>query len=225
MAVNLQMRLNEKLFLRDPMSSDIGRKIIGSSIEMIEKMGIEDFTFRKLAIEIESTEATIYRYFENKHTLLVYLVSWYYAWLEYQISVKSMNITDPSEKLRIAIQVLAKPNKIDIETSELDEKLLRQIVIAEGSKAYLTKQVDSQNKEGFFIHYKSLCKAISSVISEIDKEFPYPKTLASNLVEMAFHHLYYALHLPSLTDLKTYKGEVMGLTELLEYFSFGLLRK
>lgn len=224
MTVSLQMKLNEKLFLRDPMLTEIGRKIIGKSIEMIERMGIEDFTFRKLAHEIESTEATIYRYFENKHTLLIYLVSWYYAWLEYQIVVKTINIAEPSEKLKITIQVLAKPDKIGIETSELDENLLRHIVCAEGSKAYLTKQVDAQNKEGFFIHYKSLCKTISSIISGINKDFPYSKSLASNLVEMSFHHLYYALHLPSLTDVKTEQGKVKGLTELLEYFCFQMLK-
>lgn len=40
---------------------------------MIYKTGYEAFTFKKLAEDIGTTEAGIYRYFENKYKLLVYL--------------------------------------------------------------------------------------------------------------------------------------------------------
>ncbi|MBL7759004.1 MAG: helix-turn-helix transcriptional regulator, partial [Chitinophagaceae bacterium] len=59
--------MNTKLFLRDPEQSVLGRSIIQHSINMIHKVGFEDFTFKKLAQEIGTTEASIYRYFENKH--------------------------------------------------------------------------------------------------------------------------------------------------------------
>ena len=38
---------------------------------------VEEFTFRKLAQKINTTEASVYRYFENKHRLLIYILAWY----------------------------------------------------------------------------------------------------------------------------------------------------
>eukprot|EP01031_Cornospumella_fuschlensis_P000390 gene390-492_t len=77
--------MNGKLFLRDPESSDLGRRIIRQAILLIAEIGFEEMTFRKLANQIGTKEASIYRYFENKHRLLVYLVAWYWQWLEYQL--------------------------------------------------------------------------------------------------------------------------------------------
>ena len=42
---------------------------------MINELGFEAFTFKKLGINIESPESSIYRYFENKHTLDNFQVS------------------------------------------------------------------------------------------------------------------------------------------------------
>ncbi|MGZ5010791.1 MAG: TetR/AcrR family transcriptional regulator, partial [Methylobacter sp.] len=65
--------MNDKLFLRDPEQSELGKKIILHSIQLIHKNGFEAFTFKKLAEAIGTTEAGIYRYFENKHRLLIYI--------------------------------------------------------------------------------------------------------------------------------------------------------
>ncbi|MDO9161670.1 MAG: TetR/AcrR family transcriptional regulator, partial [Methylococcaceae bacterium] len=62
MDIQLQIKMNEKLFLRDPEQSELGKKIIQESIQLIYKNGFEAFTFKKLAIDIGSTEAGIYRY-------------------------------------------------------------------------------------------------------------------------------------------------------------------
>ena len=85
MEVSLQIKMNEALYLRNPENSELGKGILKFSIQMINEIGFEAFTFKKLAKEIASTEAGIYRYFENKHRLLVYLTAWYWSWLEYQI--------------------------------------------------------------------------------------------------------------------------------------------
>ena len=78
MEVQLQIKMNEKLFLRDPEQTELGKKIIRHSIQLIYKHGFELFTFKKLAEDIGTTEAGIYRYFENKHRLLIYITAWYY---------------------------------------------------------------------------------------------------------------------------------------------------
>ncbi|HBY69084.1 MAG TPA: TetR family transcriptional regulator, partial [Flavobacteriaceae bacterium] len=86
---NLQIRVNENLYLKDPESSSLGKKIIENSIILIEEIGFEGFTFKKLGDRIQSPEASIYRYFENKHKLLLYLTSWYWSWKEYQLVIKT----------------------------------------------------------------------------------------------------------------------------------------
>ena len=77
----IQIQLNDNLYLRDPQETELGRNIVNNSIELIDEIGFEKFTFKKLATKIESTEASIYRYFENKHRLLIYLIAWYWNWI------------------------------------------------------------------------------------------------------------------------------------------------
>ena len=94
MNVSSKISLNEGLYLKDPQASELGRKIINHSILMIDELGFEQFTFKKLASEIKSTEATIYRYFKNKHILLIYLVSWYWEWVSFLIKKNTQNTSD-----------------------------------------------------------------------------------------------------------------------------------
>ena len=72
----LAIKLQHELFLRDPQETELGKKIIEQGILLIDKLGFEEFTFKKLASKIGSTEASVYRYFENKHRLLMYLTAW-----------------------------------------------------------------------------------------------------------------------------------------------------
>ena len=72
MSIEIKISLNNGLYLKEPQDSKLGRNIIKHSILLIDKFGFESFTFKKLAEEINSTEASIYRYFENKHLLLLF---------------------------------------------------------------------------------------------------------------------------------------------------------
>lgn len=223
MAVTIQIKLNEKLYLRDPQDTKLGRKIIEHSILLIDEIGFEDFTFKKLADRIGSTEASIYRYFENKHRLILYLLSWYWEWVKFSIEFNTANITDPKRKLEIAIDTIldsARPNpSIDF----VDESVLHRIVISEATKSYRTKLVDRENKEGFFLTYKSLCKTLADIISEINPEYAYPRALASTLLEMSNDHVFFAEHLPALTEVRVEKQEYGQIKKLLSDFAFGLI--
>ena len=139
--------MNDKLFLRDPEQSELGKKIILHSIELIHQNGFEAFTFKKLATLIGTTEAGIYRYFENKHRLLIYLTAWYWSWLEYQVAFNINNIKDPTVKLKRVIKLLATTVENDSNTLYVDESILHQIIITEGTKAYLNKRVSEDNKD------------------------------------------------------------------------------
>lgn len=223
MAITIQMKLNEKLYLRDPQDTKLGRKIIQHSILLIDEVGFEAFTFKKLAEQIGSTEASVYRYFENKHLLLVYLLCWYWEWMKFRIDYNTMNIQEPKKKLQIAISAIVDTTRRNTSIEFVDEDVLHRIVVAEAAKAYHTKEIDKENKHGFFLTYKALAKKISSIIKEIDPSYPYPRALASTLLEMANNHIYFALHLPSLTDISVEEGNLSQVEKLLEDFAFGLL--
>ncbi|MCA6074738.1 TetR/AcrR family transcriptional regulator [Fulvivirga sedimenti] len=209
----LQLLMNENLFVRDPQETELGRKIIEESIRMIDELGFEKFTFKKLALKIDSTEASVYRYFENKHRLLVYLIAWYWNWLEYRIDFGTQNISDPRKKLQIALALVTEKKDRDPLFPEVDEEALYRIVIWESDKTYLTKQVDDDNREGLFRGFKSLCAKIASYITEINPAYKYPHSLISTVLQMAHQQLFYAEHLPSLTDIKKKKGNLQAQNE------------
>lgn len=206
MKLHVQIKMNEELYLRNPEGSELGKKIIENSIVLIHRNGFEAFTFKKLAEEINSTEASVYRYFENKHRLLIYIVAWYWNWLKFQIIYETNNIVDPEIKLKKIIKLLATTVEDDDTTIYINESLLHQIVISEGSKVYLTKHVDDDNKHHFFKPYKELCAMIGDVILEYNKEYKYPKSLATTIIEMAHFQNYFMVHLPLLTDFSENKN-------------------
>lgn len=207
MELFLHAKMNEHLYVRDPEQSDLGRRIIKESIHIINKLGFEDFTFKKLAVEIKTTEASIYRYFENKHRLLMYIVTWYWQWMEYQVVFNTNNINNPKDKLDIVIQVLTFnfEDKID-SYSHINKNDLQQIVITESSKVYLTKNVSDDNKVQLFKPYKDLCGRIAAIISECNPAFEYPRSLASTLIEMSHFQVFFKTFLPSLTDFGKVEG-------------------
>jgi AcrR family transcriptional regulator len=224
MAIVIKISLNEGLFLRDPQSTSLGQKIIKHSILLIDEIGFEAFNFKKLAIRMQSTEASVYRYFLNKHMLLLYLVSWYWEWISYQIDINTMNIEDPERKLKIIVETLVLASKENPAIEYVNESILHRIIISEGSKAYHTKEVDKENKEGFFLNYKKLSEKVSLAIQEVNPQFPYPRALASTMFEMANNHIYFAEHLPRLTDVHVEDGNFEEVEKMLEYFVFSLTR-
>jgi len=198
---NLEIKINEKLYLRDPNSTELGRKIVKHGILMMEEIGLEEFTFKKLAANMETTEASIYRYFENKQLFLIYVVSWYWNWLEYLIIYKTNNINDPIQKMDIVLDILLLNTQDYIDGGpEVDKRVLHMLVIKESSKSYLTHQVQKYNDAQFFMPYKSLCKRIADILLELNPDYKYSKNLTSTLLLMA-RNLYFFMHnLPSLTD-------------------------
>lgn len=88
----------------------------------------------------------------------------------------------------------------DNRTSYVDEGLLHQIIITEGSKTYLTKRVSEDNKDKLYKPYKDLCAHIANIILECNPNYRYPKSLASTIIEMAHLQNFFMKHLPSLTD-------------------------
>ena len=197
---SLRIQVNDKIYLKDPESSVLGKKIIKEGILLIDEIGFDCFTFKKLGTKIGSNESSLYRYFENKHKFLVYLSSWYWSWIEYKMLLATTNVACPMEQLLKAIAVITEKIEDDDTTLHVNESVLNKIIIAEFTKTFLTKEVDEENREGFFTIYKRIINRMVEIVVMVDPEYPYPKSLVSNIVEGGLHQHFLRDHIQTITD-------------------------
>jgi AcrR family transcriptional regulator len=222
MDFQLLFKVNDTIFIRDPESSEVGRQIVKNAIDLINKLGFEHFTFKKLAAEINSTEATIYRYFENKHRLLLYILNWYWSYMQFLVEFKLQNVIDKKEKLKLIVDLLTHELPESSGQFDYNKKYLNHIVIAESSKVYLVKEVAEINKNAVFKPYKDLCARIAEVISAYNTKYKYPKSLSTTLIETAHQQQYFSSYLPRLTDAGP-KNKSEFTSQFLEDFLFKVL--
>lgn len=197
---NLKIQVNEKIYVKDPETSTLGRKIIQESILLMDEMGFENFTFKKLGERIGSNESSIYRYFESKHKLLVYLSSWYWGWMEYRLVFETNNIENPLSKLKKAITIVTEKIEDDSKTEHIDEAILNKIIIAEFTKTLYNKEIDEENKQGFLLLYKRVINRLAEMIEAVNATYPFSKSLASSIVEGALHQHFLKEHLKTITN-------------------------
>jgi len=201
----LKISVPQSIYLKDPETSDLGKRIVKNSIILINSMGFESFTFKKLGNKIGSNESSIYRYFESKHKLLLYLSSWYWAWLEYQLVIETFSISNNKKKLDKAIVVVTRTVEDDSNFSHISETQLYKIIVNESSKSYLTKEVDKDNKQGYFEVYKRLITRIEAMIIDVEPNYKFPLSLASTILEGGIHQHFLNEHFPSITNCKNGK--------------------
>lgn len=206
--LNIQIEVNQDLYCKKPDASELGQKILSKSIELIDEIGFEAFTFKKLGVAINSPESSIYRYFKNKHMLLVYLTSWYWSYLEYELVFATTNIDSPKERLLKSIGILTKPILECTLIPYINETRLSNIISSESIKSYHTKNVDEENSKGYFESYKTVVQRVSDIILELKPNFEYPHMLVSTIIEGAHHQRYFAEHLPFLTDINKEKNTI-----------------
>lgn len=199
--MHLSFSVSEKIYLKNPELSEVGRKIVKNSIDMIAELGFEQFTFKKLASKINTTEATVYRYFENKHRLLLYILNWYWSYLEYLLTIRTSTLSSSEEKLNAVLALLS--YELPDSSGELDynKKILHQIVVVESSKTYLVKDVQEMNQNDVFRPYKTLCAKFAEIILEHNSNYKFPNSLSSTLIEASHQQQFFAKYLPRLTNI------------------------
>lgn len=224
MDFQVSFKVNEKIYLRDPEISEVGKQIIKKAIDLIYELGFEQFTFKKLALEIGSTEATVYRYFENKHRLLLYILNWYWCYMEFLVMFKLQNMTDKKEKLKLIVDLLTHELPESSGQFDYNKKYLNHIVIAESSKVYLVKEISEINRNEVFKPYKDLCSKIAEIITSYAPEYKYPRSLSTTLIETSHHQQYFSEHLPKLTDVSD-EGKENYTSRFLEDLLFKVLNE
>ena len=161
---------------------------------------------------------SIYRYFENKHRMLLYILNWYWSYMEYLVVFQLQPLANSKAKLERLIELLTHPLAESEGQTDYNKNYLHQIVITESSKVYLVKEVNEINKDAVFKPYKDLCARISELIQAQNPAYEFPHSLSSTLIETAHSQLFFSQHLPKLTDAgKKHKTEFVAryLTDLL----------
>ncbi|MCB0354121.1 MAG: TetR/AcrR family transcriptional regulator [Bdellovibrionales bacterium] len=223
MPTELKISVNSSLFLRDPEETDLGRKMIQHSIIMIDRMGLDQFTFKKLAQEIQSTEASMYRYFESKHMLLYYLLSWYWTRSLFLFDYQTSNISDPVKKIRIALEVLLHMIEDDPATTHVDEGALSRIAVLESAKVYRVGSENKSEREAKSEAYHDFCQRIAKVMKEVSPRYRYPKSLVIAVISTIQRQSFYLDNLPTLTDIKKSKTSKKELAKFVEQLVFRTL--
>ena len=212
----ITITVNEKLFVKNPETSKLGKKIIENSILLIAEIGFENFTFKKLGEKIRSNESSIYRYFESKHKLMLYLSSWYWTWIEYKLVFATNNVSNPLEKLKKAIKIVTEKIEDDTSTLHINEAELNKIIIIEFTKNLVTIEVDDENKEGFFLVYKRVITRIVDMIEVVNPDYKFAKSLASSIVDGAMHQHFLKDHLKTITNCSDIVSPTDFYTDLIE---------
>jgi AcrR family transcriptional regulator len=178
-------------------------------IEMIHELGYEAFTFKKLGSRINSNESSIYRYFESKHSFLVYLLNWYWSWIEYKLVFATTNIESEEEKLEKEEAKALKASETAAEKQKGADEAAVKIIIAESSKVYHTKEVEKENEKGFYKTYTRVVDRVTEFVLGVNPNFKYPHMLISLIIEGAHHQRYFSKHLPALTDCEEGKNNIV----------------
>jgi AcrR family transcriptional regulator len=205
--------------LKDPRHTALGKNIVIRGIQMIAELGFEEMTFKKLGKLIGSPEASIYRYFENKHKFLLYIMAMYWGMIDLHCTRIIDSEYSHEEKLRMVLDILCSSPNIHFNNDLIQGDVIYAIVISESVKTYMTKHVDADNDHGAFMTLKSTTSHIAQLLSAYSPSYPFPKALASTIIEMTLYQRYFSEHLPSMTDI----GKHTSIVEDLKLWIHGLL--
>lgn len=198
---NISIKIDPEIFLKDPESSELGLSIIKESIDTLYKIGYDDFNFKKLSDKINTSEASIYRYFENKHRLLLYLINWFWLWMEYRLIYSAIDETGKRKRIEKAIVILCTEVDKSEKLAHIDVYKLYHIVISDVSRHYF-KGLKNEECENLYHGYYSLCQRLSHLIHTSSPNYKNPLTLSSAIIDMVFFQKFLIERLPGLTDLE-----------------------
>ncbi len=207
-------------FKKEPGSSELGRRIVAEGLPLLYELGFEAFTFKKLAERLQTTEASVYRYFENKHHLLLYYLSMYWLWLEYHLTFGVQNLSDPRVRLHKALEMISQPNKLHWSFEEFSFARMQELVVAEWGRVYYTRDIDAEIQAGLFADYKRFCQRLSQLIVDARPSYRYPNSLVTATMNALFVQRFYASHLPGLTDMQENDEQI---THFVKSLIFGAL--
>jgi AcrR family transcriptional regulator len=211
-----QIPVLEAIAIRNPQATQLGQRILEGSIFLIDELGFEQFTFKKLAQSVGTTEASVYRYFASKQKLLLYLINWYWGRLECRLLLQTQGGT-VKERLDKALDLVLLLTATSM--SFAIEKRLQRIVIHEAPKVFLTKAVDADHQTGYHSIYTEIVRYVSDLVRAYKPSCKYPEMLVSTLLEGSLQQRFFSEHLPEVTNASEQEDAVAVFYKQL-FFSF-----
>ncbi|HOV15549.1 MAG TPA: hypothetical protein PK771_14775, partial [Spirochaetota bacterium] len=92
-----------------------------------------------------------------KHKLLLYIMSWYWQYLEFLTKMRLSNVKNSKEKLELVLEIITYNFIPEDNLLDFNLDYLNAIVISESSKAYLVKEVDIINNDLAYTPLKNYC--------------------------------------------------------------------
>ena len=129
--------------------------------------------------------------------------------------ITTNSIKDPKERLEKAIKIVTTSIEEDLNYSHINEEILGRIVINESSKSFLTKEVDDENKEGYFVIYKRMVNRLEVMIAAYAPTYGYASSLASTILEGSLHQYFLINHFPTLTSCSAVNKPSSFITDLV----------
>ncbi|MEN9993513.1 MAG: hypothetical protein RL762_170 [Bacteroidota bacterium] len=211
-----QIPVLEAIAIRNPQATQLGQRILEGSIFLIDELGFEQFTFKKLAQSVGTTEASVYRYFASKQKLLLYLINWYWGRLECRLLLQTQGgtVKDRLDKALDLVLLLTATSM-----SFAIEKRLQRIVIHEAPKVFLTKAVDADHQTGYHSIYTEIVRYVSDLVRAYKPSCKYPEMLVSTLLEGSLQQRFFSEHLPEVTNASEQEDAVAVFYKQL-FFSF-----
>lgn len=210
-----ELHIPDAVFVKNPRESELGMKILHKGTEMLAKEGIDSFNFKKLAIAIQTTEASAYRYFDNKHKFLLYVINIYYGWMEYSIAVAEYEEKKTENKIKRAIESIIAPNHMPVDNVEF-AKNIRKVAIQEGVKLHFNLHIKDEIKNGSMTCYSRLTQRLSGLIRNIAPHYQFSEPLANLVIESVFHQLF-QIGIMSKSDVVKHEKKIqLFLTQLIQ---------
>jgi AcrR family transcriptional regulator len=221
----MDVRVQERVYTKDPNTTDLGQRIVGRAIALIDELGLERFTIGKLAGDLGTTETSVYRYFANKQKLLIYLVDWYWAWREIKLAFDTANIEDARERLRRGLRSVTEPILERGNHPHVDLAALYRIAVSESAKAWLNKDVDAHDEDGHFGSFVRLSHRLRDLVLAVDARHAYATDLATIVLECGGSLHYFHQHLPKLTGRSGGRDRVVNVLTDLVFSTIQPIRK
>lgn len=196
---HLRLEPDAALYVKDPQRSETGQNLLRCGARLIAAGGMEAFTLKKLSLEAGCTEATVYRYFHNKHQLLLYLMNLYWGWLLYHAELETNNLEDPHTKLKRIVRLLSGPLTSMPDTGFASD--LFALALNEGVKTHLNNATGSEWQQGLFEAYARFAAHVASCLRECAPDYAYPMAWSATFIDAAMQQQFFHRHLPHFTEL------------------------
>lgn len=196
-----KVKVNSGIYLKDPDTSAIGRAMVREGLVMMESIGLDQFTFKKLSEQIGSPESSLYRYFENKVNLLFYLLSAYWSWQEYRVVMSVLNMAPGKKKVHKAIEVILSTPDEQAQLDELPLAVLYRLAERESIRVFVQNNAAHAFPPEFFHSFDRLHGRFVTMLKEINPDYSCSEALISVLLDAIHLQKYFRRAGTTRTDL------------------------